>query len=43
MASGVRVNRDADGHGGVWLRGRREGEKRNGFAEIVLHVVSRQT
>lgn len=42
MASGVRVNRDADGLGGRWLRGRREGEKRNGCGKIVLSVVSRQ-
>lgn len=42
MASGVRVNRDADGLGGSWLRGRREGEKRNGCGKRVLSVVSRQ-
>lgn len=40
MAGGVGVNRDADGLGGGWIRGRREGEKRNGRGERVLYGVS---
>lgn len=41
MARGVGVNRDADGLGGGWIRGRREGEERNGRGERVLYGVSR--
>lgn len=40
IACGVRVNRDADGLGRGWIRGRREGEKRSGCGERILDVVS---